>query len=41
LIESAPFLEQFRLPYSIDLVGWHPCTEAFREVEEPQRVRVV
>ena len=34
-------LEQLRVPYTIDLVDWHRCSEAFREVAAPQRVGVV
>lgn len=34
-------LEQLRVPYTIDLVDWHRCSEAFREVAGPQRVSVV
>jgi predicted nucleotidyltransferase len=34
-------LEQLRVPYTIDLVDWHRCSEAFREVAGPQRVDVL
>ena len=33
-------LEQLRVPYTIDLVDWHRCSEAFRELAGPQRVGV-
>lgn len=33
-------LEQLRIPYSIDLVDWHRCSDAFRELAGPQRVGV-
>ncbi len=31
-------LELLRVPYTIDLVDWHRCSEAFREVAGPPRV---
>lgn len=31
-------LDHLRVPYTIDLVDWHRCSEAFREVAGPQRV---
>lgn len=34
-------LERLRVPYTIDLVDWHQCSEAFREVAGPQRVDVL
>jgi hypothetical protein len=34
-------LEQLRVPYTIDLVDWHRCSAAFREVATPQRVGLV
>ena len=34
-------LELLRVPYTIDLVDWHRCSEAFRKVVGPQRVGVV
>ncbi len=33
-------LEHLRVPYTIDLVDWHQCSEAFREVAGPQQVDV-
>jgi predicted nucleotidyltransferase len=33
-------LEHLRVPYTIDLLDWHQCSEAFREVADPQRVGV-
>lgn len=31
-------LDHLRVPYAIDLVDWHRCSEAFREVAGPQKV---
>lgn len=31
-------LDHLRVPYSIDLVDWHRCSEAFRELAGAQRV---
>jgi hypothetical protein len=31
-------LERLPIPYGIDLVDWHCCSDAFRELAGPQRV---
>jgi hypothetical protein len=31
-------LDHLNVPYTIDLMDWHQCSAAFREVAGPQRV---
>lgn len=31
-------LHHLRVPYGIDLVDWHQCSESFRQLAGPQRV---
>ena len=33
-------LDHLCVPYTIDLLDWHQCSEAFREVAGPQQVDV-
>lgn len=33
-------LDHLRVPYTVDLVDWHRCSEAFRELAGPQRVTI-
>lgn len=31
-------LDHLRIPYGIDLVDWHQCSDSFRQLAGPQRV---
>jgi predicted nucleotidyltransferase len=33
-------LDHLRIPYAIDLVDWHRCSDAFRELAGAQKVEV-